>query len=142
MQTKPMLCSIALVVTLTLSHAPDAVNAAHECWSAWSLADPVAEVNSAAADGCPIESRYGLSLYIASMRAGGLGGNDIWAADRDGLEIVFMKPWSAPTNLGPNVNTGGSETRASLSWDGRRLYFGRDGDIYSSTRQPGSEFFE
>jgi hypothetical protein len=270
-------------------------------------AQPVTEVNSAAADGCPIESRDGLSLYIASMRPGGMLGNDIWAADRsstelpfgepvnlgapvntdandfcptpiygsyllfvserpgpqtcnsgpgrgdiyiirrnavsgwgeprhlgcaeagtgpntagaefspslvttdegtylyfsstvsgnhniyrsvlrrndtfgppepvvelntefddrmpnvrsDGLEVVFSstrpgdgrgraafgsfdvyvsrrsstkKRWSAPVNLGPNVNTAGSETRPSLSWDGRRLYFGRDGEIYSSTR--------
>ena len=42
--------------------------------------------------------------------------------------------WSAPVNLGDNVNTSGSETRATMSWDGKRLYFGRDGDIYSSTR--------
>ena len=43
--------------------------------------------------------------------------------------------WSAPVNLGRAVNTAGSETRATISWDGRRLYFGRDGDIYSSTRR-------
>jgi len=276
-------------------------------WWDWSPAEPVVEVNSAAADGCPIESRDGLSLYVASMRPGGMLGNDIWAADRsstsapfgepvnlgapvntdandfcptpihgsyllfvserlgpetcnagpgrgdiyiirrnaavgwgepqhlgcaetgtgpntagaefspslvetsdgtflyfsstvsgnhdiyqsrlrrdgtfgpptrvrelntdaddrmpnvrsDGLEIVFSSTratdargtpafgsfdvyvsrrantksrWSAPINLGQNVNTVGSETRASLSWDGTRLYFGRDGDIYSSTR--------
>ncbi len=278
-------------------------------FSAWGVAAPVVAVNSAAADGCPIESPDGLSLYIASTRAGTLGGNDIWAADRAGLqapwsepqnlgmpvnstasdycptplhgkyllfvserpgvetcnagpasgdiylvrqspssgwsdpqhlgcletgtgpnsvgaefspalveteegtflyfsssvsgnmdiyvslmgadgrfgapspvhelntefddrmpnvsrngrEIVFSstrpidangtasfgsqdvftsirsstsEPWSSPVNLGGNVNTAGSETRASLSWDGSRLYFGRDGDIYISTRQP------
>jgi len=277
-------------------------------WSAWPLATLVVEVNSTAADGCPIESRDGLSLYIASMRTGTLGGNDIWASDRattndvfsqpqslgapvntgandfcptpidghylmfvserpgdetcnsgpgrgdmylirrnaafgwgepqhlgcmengtgpntaaaefspslvklqggtylffsstisgnmdiymskfgedgrygppiavpelntefddrmpnvrsDGLEIVYSSnrptdangtaafgsfdvyaatrvsttaPWSPPVNLGPNVNTAGSETRSTISWDHKRLYFGRDGEIYSSTRQ-------
>lgn len=306
MRISPVLCPLAAILTISL--APEGVNAAHDTWSPWSVAQPVAEVNSVAADGCPIESRDGLSLYIASTRAGGLGGNDIWAADRaskdapfgepknlgapvnsaandfcptpiqgsfllfvserpgeatcnsgsgrgdiyivrrnaafgwsdprnlgcvesgtgpnsegaefspslvstnegtflyfsstvsgnhdiyrsrlnraggfgqpvpvhelntefddrmpnvssDGLEIVFSstrltdargtgalgsfdiyvsrrsstnKAWSAPINLGPNVNTAGSETRSSLSWDGRRLYFGRDGEIYSSTRQ-------
>jgi hypothetical protein len=304
---KAMLCSMVAALTLTIALAPEVVSAAHKSWSAWSEAVPVAEVNSPVADGCPIESRDGLSLYIASTRDGGFNGNDIWAADRaskdepfgepkhldapvnsaandfcptpihgsylmfvsdrpgdttcnagpgsgdmyiirrnaafgwgeprhlgcvesgtgpnsegaefspslvttregtflyfsstatgdhdiyrskqnrdgsfglpepvhelntefddrmpnvrsDGLEIVFSSlrpmdargvstfgnfdvyvsrrkstkhPWSAPINLGPNVNTAGSETRASISWDGQRLYFGRDGDIYSSTR--------
>jgi hypothetical protein len=43
-------------------------------------------------------------------------------------------PWSPPVNLGPNVNTAGNETRSSLSGDGERLHFGRDGEIYVSTR--------
>jgi len=295
------------LTALTISMTSVETVAPDDDWLAWSLSMPVVEVNSAVADGCPIESRDGLSLYIASMRSGGMLGNDIWAADRatkeapfgapvhlgapvnsdandfcptpidgsyllfvserpgpetcnagpgrgdiyivrrnaaagwgqprhlgcaeagtgpntagaefspslvttregkymyfsstvsgnhdiyrsrlgedgtfgapepveelntefddrmpsvrsDGLEVVFssnrltdadgspsfgsfdvyvshrnstMQKWSAPINLGSNVNTGGSETRSSLSWDGQRLYFGRDGDIYSSTR--------
>lgn len=277
---------------------------AHDDGPQWSVATPVTEVNSAAADGCPIESRDGLSLFIASTRTGGTG-NDIWAADRasladpfagltklaspvngsandfcptpidgnyllfvsdrpgaetcnagpgrgdmyvvrrnaaegwgqprhlgcaengtgpnttgaefspslvnigretylyfssdvsgnqdiyrsrlgengqfgppvpvtelnsayddrmpnvrsDGREIVFSsnrplesgatngfdvyasrpdhhgRRWSEPVNLGANVNTSGNETRPSISWDGKRLYFGRDGDIFTSVRQ-------
>ncbi len=42
--------------------------------------------------------------------------------------------WTAPRNLGDAVNTPGVEQRATLSADGRRLYFGRDGDIYVSSR--------
>lgn len=42
--------------------------------------------------------------------------------------------WSPPKNLGENVNTAGVEQRSTLSADGKRLYFGRDGDIYVSTR--------
>jgi hypothetical protein len=42
--------------------------------------------------------------------------------------------WSAPRNLGDAVNTPGVEQRATLSADGKRLYFGREGDIYLSTR--------
>lgn len=42
--------------------------------------------------------------------------------------------WSKPQNAGPNVNTSLSETRASLSWDGKRLYVGR-GDVYVSERK-------
>ena len=58
------------------------------------------------------------------------GSFDVFVSRRNSTK----KEWSAPVNLGPNVNTAGSETRSTLSWDGRRLYFGRDGDIYSSTR--------
>jgi WD40-like Beta Propeller Repeat len=43
--------------------------------------------------------------------------------------------WSAPRNLGDAVNTPGVEQRSTLSHDGKRLYFGRDGDIYTSTRK-------
>lgn len=42
--------------------------------------------------------------------------------------------WSAPRNLGEAVNTAGVEQRSTLSKDGERLYFGRDGDIFTSTR--------
>lgn len=42
--------------------------------------------------------------------------------------------WSAPRNLGDAVNTPGVEQRSTLSADGKRLYFGRDGDIYVSAR--------
>jgi hypothetical protein len=43
-------------------------------------------------------------------------------------------PWSPPVNVGTNVNTPGVEQRATLSHDGKRLYFGRDGDIFVSPR--------
>jgi hypothetical protein len=44
-------------------------------------------------------------------------------------------PWTAPVNVGPAVNTPGVEQRSTLSHDGERLYFGRDGDIFVSQRK-------
>jgi hypothetical protein len=44
-------------------------------------------------------------------------------------------PWSPPKNVGTAVNTPGVEQRATLSQDGERLYFGRDGDIFVSERR-------
>ncbi|MBX5460939.1 MAG: PD40 domain-containing protein [Steroidobacteraceae bacterium] len=49
-------------------------------------------------------------------------------------------PWTPPFNLGPAVNTNGTEQRATLSNDGKRLYFGRvleggTSDIYVSERK-------
>ena len=58
-----------------------------------------------------------------------------------GLQDVYISRswwltglWSAPKNLGNTVNTAGVEQRSTLSKDGERLYFGRDGDIFLSTR--------
>ncbi len=96
-----ILCSTALVAAL-----PMTLNAGgqHDTkyLSGWGIAAAVVEVNSpTAADGCPIESPDGLSLYIASNRAGTLGVNDIWAADR----ATKDSDWSEPQNLGAPVNT-------------------------------------
>lgn len=58
------------------------------------------------------------------------GEHDVYYAQAHWLPFL----WSEPSNAGPNVNTGVSETRASLSQDGQRLYVGR-GDIYVSERR-------
>jgi hypothetical protein len=42
--------------------------------------------------------------------------------------------WTQPRNLGDAINTSGVEQRSTLSADGKRMYFGRDGDIYVSER--------
>lgn len=81
-------------------------------FSAWAPAQKIdeiagnsAELNTVALDGCPIESPDGLSLYIASNRAGGLGGIDIWVARR----ASRAAPWGAPANLGAPVNSAAND---------------------------------
>lgn len=44
-------------------------------------------------------------------------------------------PWAKPVNLGAAVNTAGAEQRATLSRDGKRLSFGRSGEIFMSERR-------
>jgi hypothetical protein len=44
-------------------------------------------------------------------------------------------PWAQPVNLGGAVNTPGAEQRATLSHDGKRLSFGRSGEIFVSERR-------
>jgi len=56
-----------------------------------------------------------------SNRQGGSGGLDIWTATRASV----ADPWSPPTNLAA-LNTSVDELRASFSWDGSTLYFGRN----------------
>jgi hypothetical protein len=94
----------------------------------------VAELSTAANDQMPNVSRDGLELVFASDRLGGAGAFDVWAATRESTS----DPWSAPVNLGASVNTAAGETRPSLSGDGRRLHFGRLGDIWVSMRSVGN----
>lgn len=96
-------------------------------------ATPVTELNTVGtADFMPNVSRDGLEIVFNSNRgaAGAQGGQDIYSATR----ASTADAWSTPVNLGTNVNTSGNETRASLSGDGHRLHFGRDGDVYVTTR--------
>ena len=58
------------------------------------------------------------------------GGQDVYTA----TALWLPDAWTVPVNVGANVNTAGNETRATLSADGERLHFGRDGDIYVSER--------
>ena len=84
----------------------------------------------------PNVSADGLEIVFSSLRptdargTKSLGNFDVYASRRSSTK----KRWSEPINLGRNVNSAGSETRPTISWDGGRLYFGRDGDIYVSTR--------
>jgi len=85
----------------------------------------------------PNVSQDGREIVFDSDRPGGFGGTDIWSATRASV----FHPWSAPLNLGANVNSAFGESRASLSRNGQRLYFGStqpggegSSDIYVSTR--------
>ena len=71
----------------------------------------------------------GFEVTFNSNRPGSQG-QDVYQSRA--LFLPFW--WSKPQNAGPNVNTAANETRASLSWDGKRLYVGR-GDVYVSERQ-------
>jgi hypothetical protein len=70
-----------------------------------SLPGTSSEVNTPAADGCPIQSPDGLSLYLASTRPRFEGDTrtdlDIWVAERSSPD----DPWGAPRNLGAPINT-------------------------------------
>ncbi len=106
-------------------------------WDGFGSATPVAELNDpVASDIQPNVRRDGLEIVFSSNRAGGIGGQDIWVSTRSSI----YRPWSAPVNLGPNINTGAGETRPSFSRDASTLLFGRapgpegSSDIYVTTR--------
>lgn len=79
--------------------------------------------NSSSWDSQPMFGLDGLSIYFASGRPGGLGGTDIWMT----YEISLGK-WSKPINLGPVINTANSESSPFIHFDGRTMYFMRDGE--------------
>jgi Tol biopolymer transport system component len=95
--------------------------------SEWS--EPVnlgAPVNSSAAEALPALSPDELSLYFASNRPGGLGGNDIWVSRRASVD----DPWGPPVNLGAPVNSSAAETAPAFSPDGHLLFFSRNPGVY------------
>jgi hypothetical protein len=94
----------------------------------------LAELSTAANDQMPNVSRDGLEIVFASDAGNAAGAFDIWTSTRDSTSAA----WSTPTKLDGSVNTAASETRPSLSGDGRRLHFGRSGDIWVSTRDVGN----
>jgi hypothetical protein len=102
----------------------------------FSLPTVVAELSTLADDRMPNLSRDGLEIVFSSNRTswgGGqlpAGGQDVYTAHRSSVTGA----WSDPVNVA-GANTTGNETRASMSRDRTRLYFGRDGDVYMSTRQ-------
>lgn len=101
-------------------------------WYGFGPAKPIASLNTEYDDRMPNVRIDGLEMVFSSNRPhGGHGGSqDVYVSRRQRTS----DPWGPPTLLGPEVNTAGSETRASLSGDGKRLHFGRDGDVYVSTR--------
>jgi Tol biopolymer transport system component len=76
------------------------------------------DLNTPFNDGCPIQSPDGRSLYIASNRPGGLGGQDIWVAHRESKDA----PWGAPENLGAPVNSAANDF-CPTPLRGKRLLF-------------------
>jgi WD40-like Beta Propeller Repeat len=93
----------------------------------WRAARQVAGLNTTSEDARPNVRHDGLEVVFDSTRPGTLGGPDIYTARRARLSFA----WSVPENLGAPINSPSSESRASLSWDAKTLYFG--------SNRPGGE---
>lgn len=70
----------------------------------------------------PSISADGTELYFVSNLPGGNGGLDIWKITRE----QGSEEWSAPINMGPQVNTPGNEMFPYIHPDGT-IYFSSDG---------------
>lgn len=110
-------------------------------WGNANSVDPSGslKVNTAAQDGCPIESPDGHSLFIASDRPGGKGGLDIWVAYRQSPN----HPWGEPVNLPEPVNSAANDFCPTPLTGGRLLFVsnrpsecGGGSDIYETRQHP------
>ena len=70
-------------------------------------------------DDDPTISTDGLELFFSSSRPGGLGGRDIYTAQRPAVD----QPFGAP-ELVTELSSAGDETGVRLSSDGTTIYFG------------------
>jgi len=70
----------------------------------------------------PFLSANGQTLYFSSDRPGGLGGMDIWKANKEG------DTWGTPINLGAPINSAAHELFPAI---------GRDGAMYFSSARAG-----
>lgn len=77
-------------------------------------------INSQANDWASCLSADGLSLYFASNRPQGFGGDDIYVSIRP----TPGDPWGVPVNLGAKVNSPKDDSYPSISTDGLSLFLG------------------
>ena len=110
--------------------------------AAWQDLAPVPGINSSSLDHLPTLSADQLTLVFASNRSTGLGGGDLWIAERSSVSENF----SPPRNL-VTLNTPVEDSGPSLSSDGLALYFSSKrpsegtSDIWVATRPDrGSSF--
>lgn len=96
-----------------------------------------APINTPYWESQPSLSADGKSLYFVSDKKGGYGAYDIYVSRYLGNE-----KWSNPINLGPNINTSGSEISPFIHPDNQTLYFSSDGwpgfgnnDIFYARKQ-------
>ena len=80
-------------------------------------------VNTDAFEGQPSVDVTGNVLYFSSNRPGGYGGYDLYKIVRKSKDSL----WSAPINLGPEINTEFDEKTPFIHGDCQTLYFSSNG---------------
>ena len=138
---------LAWLVAPTIAHSDGAGQ-----WGPARSVDPGGRlgINTAAGEGCPIESPDGHMLFFASTRAGGVGTgtNDLWVAFRSSRQAA----WEAPVNVGAPVNSAAHDF-CPTPLPGNQLLFvsGRanncggpaaNPDIYYTRLQPSGVWLE
>lgn len=111
--------------------------------NSWSKPQNIgAPINTPYWESQPSISPDGKTIYFVSDRKGGYGSYDIYLS-----RYLGNGKWSNPVNLGPNINTEGSELSPFIHSDNQTLYFSSDGwpgfgehDIFLSKKQSNKMF--
>lgn len=90
----------------------------------WSTPEALDIMGDSITSAHPAISADDLTLYFVSDMPGGIGENDIWMITRDSPS----GEWSAPENLGEEINTPGNELFPFVHPDGT-LYFSSDSRV-------------
>lgn len=102
----------------------------------WGQSTLIPELSTTSTENRPTLRQDGLEIFFYSARPGGAGGTDLWTATRPTVDAA----WSTPVNVGPTVNSNGTELHPYLSVDAQTLVFsssrGGSGstDLYMTTR--------
>jgi Tol biopolymer transport system component len=139
-----VLFAIVIVLLATPALAAPSYSAWSPSLSIESLPGSSTEVNTASLDGCPILSRDGLQLYMASNRPGSAQ-LDIWVAERNSADAGF----GTPVNVGAPINSAFNDFCPSPLRDGQGFMFvsNRDGgcggaDIYLTRYEAASNSWQ
>ncbi|MBI2271803.1 MAG: PD40 domain-containing protein, partial [Bacteroidetes bacterium] len=125
----------------------DDINANGDIWESflkgteWSEPTKMPEqINSSKHESSASISPDGNTIYFVSEREGGLGGRDIWYCTKD----KKGGGWWKAQNIGPEINSTGSEEGVFIHPDGKTLYFSSTGhggkgqyDIFKSVFEKG-----
>ncbi|MCI0595656.1 MAG: hypothetical protein L0Z48_03825 [candidate division Zixibacteria bacterium] len=99
----------------------------------WTTARPLGpQINSGRIEHSPSISPDGQKLYYIDAERDGYNW-DIWVSTWDSS----LNDWGVPENVGPPVNTPGTEFSAHISPDGRHLYFSSEIFIPDSLNRCG-----
>ena len=102
-------------------------------------------INSEFEDQAAVLSKDMKTMYFSSNRPGSIGGSkDIWVSTRKSIDAE----WTTPRNLGPSINSSGTELVRSLTSDGSILLFQSDrnggsglADIWAVYRKKAKDAF-
>jgi tetratricopeptide (TPR) repeat protein len=105
----------------------------------WEKAQNIEELNTSGWEALPSISADKKTLYFTSIRAGGLGGRDIWYS-------TFQNgKWGEAKNMGAPINTNEDDQAPFIHPDGKTLYFASQSpnglggfDIYVSRKNTDS----
>jgi outer membrane protein OmpA-like peptidoglycan-associated protein len=115
----------------------------HEIWvsrrvsadSAWGAPENLGRlVNAGGGSYAPFIAADGKTLYFASGRPGGLGGDDIY------MTVLKDGTWRQPINVGAPINSPADDAFLSLPASGDKVYFSStrsgEGDLFVAPMRP------